>query len=67
MGEGKSHKLAKKEARPFRRDHFSGEESQSNGIFGRAVGLVAGQARTLKAALERRIGTRVWSDARILC
>ena len=42
-------------------------ESQSNGIIERAVGLVAGQARTLKAALEHRIGTRVPPDARILC
>ena len=29
--------------------------------------LVAGQARTLKAALERRIGTRIPPDARIWC
>ena len=42
-------------------------ESQSNGIIERAAGLVAGQARTLKAALERRRGTRVPPDARILC
>ena len=42
-------------------------ESQSNGIIERAVELVAGQARTLKAALEHRIGTRVPPDARILC
>ena len=42
-------------------------ESQSNGIIERAVGLVAGQARTLKAALELRIGPRVPPDARILC
>ena len=34
-------------------------ESQSDGIVERAVGLVAGQARTLKAALEHRIGARV--------
>ena len=39
----------------------------SNGIIDRAVGLVIGQARTLKAALERRIGTRVPPDARTLC
>ena len=32
--------------------------SQSDGIIERAVGLVAGQARTLKAALEHRIGTQ---------
>ena len=42
-------------------------ESQSHGIIERAVGLVAGQARTLKAALEHRIGTRIPLDARILC
>ena len=42
-------------------------ESQSNGIIERAVGLVAAQARTLKAALEHRMGTRVPPDARILC
>ena len=42
-------------------------ESQSNGIIERALGLVAGQARTLKAALEHRIGTRVPPDARTLC
>ena len=42
-------------------------ESQSNGIIERAVGLVAGQARTLKAALEHRIGVKVPLDARILC
>ena len=42
-------------------------ESQSNGIIERAVGLVAGQAGTLKAALEHRIRARVPPDARILC
>ena len=42
-------------------------ESQSNGIIERAVGLVDGQARTLKAALEHRMGARVPPDARILC
>ena len=41
--------------KPVQRDHR------------RAVGLVARQARTLKAALEHRIGTRVPPDARILC
>ena len=41
-------------------------ESQSNGVIERAVGLVAGQVRTLKAALEHRIGTSVPPDARIL-
>ena len=43
------------------------EESQSTGIIERAVGLVASQARTLKAALEHRIGTRVPTDAKISC
>ena len=42
-------------------------ESQSHGIIESAVGLVAGQARLLKAALEHRIGTRVPPQARILC
>ena len=42
-------------------------ESQSNGIIERAVGLLAGQARTLKAALEHRTGARVPPDARVLC
>ena len=42
-------------------------ESQSNGIIERAVGLVAGQARTLKAALGHRTRARVPPDARILC
>ena len=42
-------------------------ESQTNGIIERAAGLVAGQARTLKAALEHRIETRFPPDARILC
>ena len=42
-------------------------ERQSNGIVERAVGLVAGQARTLKAALEHRLGTRVPPEARTLC
>ena len=42
-------------------------ESQSNGIIERAMELVASQARTLKAALEHRIGTRIPPDARILC
>ena len=41
-------------------------ESQTNGIIERAVGLVAGQARKLKAALEHRIGTRIPPDARML-
>ena len=41
-------------------------ESQPNGIIDRAVGLVAGQVRALKAALEHRIGTKVPPDARIL-
>ena len=42
-------------------------ESQSNGIIKRAVGLVASQARTLKAALEHRIGVKVPPDPMILC
>ena len=40
-------------------------EGQSCGIIERAVGLVAGQARTLKAALEHRMGARVPPEARI--
>ena len=42
-------------------------ESQSTEIIELAMGLVAGQARTLKAALEHRKGTRVPPDARKLC
>ena len=42
-------------------------ESQSNGIIERAVGFVARQARTLKASLEHRTGTRIPPDARMLC
>ena len=42
-------------------------ESQSNGIIERTVELLAGQARTLKAALEHRTGAKVPPDARILC
>ena len=42
-------------------------ESPSNGIIERAVGLVAGQARTQKAALEHRNGATVPPDAKILC
>ena len=43
-------------------------ESQSTEVIERAVGLVAGQARTLKAALEHRIGSGVPSDdTRISC
>ena len=41
-------------------------ESQSNVIIEPAVELVAGQARTLMASLEHRIGTGVPPDARIL-
>ena len=41
--------------------------SHSNWLIERAVGLVAGQTRTLKTALEHRIGARVPPDARILC
>ena len=42
-------------------------ESQSSGMIERAVGLVARQVRTLKVALEHRIGTRVPPDERIPC
>ena len=42
-------------------------ESHSNGIIKRAVGLVAGQARTPKSAQEHLIGTSLPPDARILC
>ena len=42
-------------------------DSQSNGVIERAVGLVAGQVRTLKASLEPRTGTRIPLDARTLC
>ena len=52
-------------AREIAKAHQEG--SQSNGIIEGAAGLVAGQARTLKAALEHRIGTRIPPDARILC
>ena len=59
--------LAKKVARLFQRgrrwETVASPTVSSNG----AVGLVAGQARTLKAALEHRIGTRIPPDARILC
>ena len=63
-GEGRSHKLQKREVRPSQRDQPG--EGQSAGIIEHA-GLVAGQARTLKAALEHRTGTGVPPDARILC
>ena len=42
-------------------------DSHSNGVTERAVGVVASQARTVKAALEHRMGTRIPPDARILC
>ena len=42
-------------------------EGQSNGTIELAVGLVAGQAGILKAALEHRTGTRVLPDARTQC
>ena len=42
-------------------------ESQSTGTVERTVGLMAGQARTLEAALEHRVGVKVPLDARILC
>ena len=55
---GKLKRLVKMEARPFPKRQPVGE-SQSNGITERTVALVAGQARTLKPALEHRIGTKV--------
>ena len=42
-------------------------EIHSSGIIERTVGLVAGQARTLQAAMEHRTGVKVPLDARILC
>ena len=65
--EGKLHKLDKREARLTVPERPPVGESQSNGIILRAVGLVASQARTLKASLEHRIGTRVPPDARVPC
>ena len=59
-------RLGRQEVRPFLRDHQR-EKSQSNGIIERAVGLVAGLARTLKAVLEHRFGVNFPPDARILC
>ena len=64
--QGKSDKLLKKEARLFFKRPPVGE-SQSNGIIQCVVGLVAGQVRILKTALEHRIGTRIPPDACILC
>ena len=60
------HKLVKKGVRLCQRDR-QWEKVSLNGIIERAVGLVSGQARTLKAALKHRIGARVPPDARILC
>ena len=42
-------------------------ESQSNETIERAVGLVAGQARTLERCTGASHGARVPPDARILC
>ena len=53
---GEIHKLVKREARPSQRETTSGRKPVQ-WIIGRAVGLVAGQARKLKAALEHRIST----------
>ena len=58
--------LAKRRSQPVPERPPVGE-SQSNGILERAVELVAGQARTLKAALAHRTGARVPPDARLLC
>ena len=58
---------ARQKGQPGRLETPPVAEIQSNGIIERAAGLVASQARTLKAALEHRIGTRVPPDARILC
>ena len=66
VGGGESHRPAKKEARPFRRDR-QWEKVSPNGIIERAVELFAGQARALKAALEFRMGAGVPPVARILC
>ena len=48
-------------------DRLADGESQLNGIIERTVGLVVGQARTLTAALDHRIGVKVPLDARTLC
>ena len=40
--------------------------SQSTGIIERTAGLAAGQARTLTAALQRRLGVKVPPDTNIL-
>ena len=56
---------------PRRKPDRSGDttlgEGKSNEIIERVVGLVASEARTLKAALEHRTGTAIPPDARILC
>ena len=49
------------------RETACGRKPVQCGIIERAVELVAGQARTLKAALEPLFRTRVLPDARILC
>ena len=63
---GNLHKIAKRKPDCARKDTPVGE-SQSNGVFERAVGLMAGQARTLKAALEHRICVRAPLDAGVRC
>ena len=52
-------KHAKKGTRLFQRGR--------HGVIERAVGLVVSEPRTLKAALEHRIGTRIPPGTRILC
>ena len=54
-------------AREIGQARQEGSKTVANGVIERAVGLVAVQARTLKAALEHRKGTRIPPDARILC
>ena len=64
-GIGEGNRTSSPRGKPDRsgRDH---QKIQSHGIIERAVDLVAGQARTLKAALEHRIETKDPRDARIL-
>ena len=61
------HKLVKRRESDCARERPPVGESESNGIHERAVGLVADQARTLRVALEHRMGARVPPDARTLC
>ena len=55
---------SRRKPEPCQRHHWW---ERSNGIIERTEGLVVGQARTLKAAFERRVGARVPPDVRILC